>query len=794
MATHEPTPERPAEDPALDAAALDPATAELFGLGAEQDQWRNHLREAVDAQAGPSLLTGYEILEPIGRGGQGAVYRARQPGTGRIVAIKRLCANAAIDPSGRDRFHREIDALTRLSHPNVVTVYAVEVVEGRRVLIMEYVDGPPIDRWADQAWVTGHAPLRHILEAFVEVCAGVSHGHQRGVVHCDIKPANVLVDSNDTPRILDFGIARIVAGDRAPTSGWTMIGFAGTPAYAAPEQATASPSAVDTRSDVYALGVLLFRLVAGVEPFAGTGIPGLAGIAAIAHAPARSVPSVRMHRRAVSRELDWIIARASALDPADRYQTADALADDIRRFLAVQPVLAHRPDPMYVASRFVRRNPIGVGLGVASLLAVLGTSALAVTQASRLSIANQRLEEAVESAEAAGEEARTQRERVETEAAALRNTTDVLYRMLAGATVYPGGFSPAVDEPMRNAYALLLEDPAGSMSPEIELELRFKFGITLRAAGKYEQGIAQLERAMVLSRAVDAPDSARRWKIIEQASRCLMSARRIADAERLCREALDEVEGRPPGDFTAMIKYQFAILAAAGNGPKEEFRSLAVDVVQSKLRGEFSWHRIYRLYEEFAIVAAERGWHDLAEAFARPAADAAAEDGRGASVIARMHTHHAEALLRLDRYEEAESIARLASESMLKSTGPGDEIAHRALVAHAAALHRLGRFREAATRWELASRRPLTFRDAERAAAPIVLRLAAAQFGARNPELARNTLRRALAALDSNHAEELAQDVEVRLKAAGWQVGPSLARQLENMPTAVGEPLTRTLP
>lgn len=792
MAAHEPPPELPGEDPAPDSTPLDPAAAELFGLGEGQDQWRDHLREAVGPQSGPCLLAGYEILEPIGRGGQGTVYRARQPGTGRIVAIKRLCSYAAIGPAVGDRFRREIDALTRLSHPNVVMVYAVEIVEGRRVLIMEYVDGPPIDRWADQAWATGHAPLRRILEAFVGVCAGVSHGHQRGVVHCDIKPANVLVDSNDSPRILDFGIARVVAGDRAPTSGWTMVGFAGTPAFAAPEQATASPGGVDTRSDTYALGVLLFRLVAGVEPFAGG--PGLAGIAAIAHAQARGVPSVRTHRRAVPHEIDWIIARATALDPADRYQTADALADDIRRFLTVQPVLARRPSPMHVASRFVRRHPIGVGLGAAALLAVLGTSALAVTQASRLSIANQRLGEAVEAAEAAAVEAREQRARAETEAAALRATTDTLYRMLAGATVYPGGFAPPADEPMRSAYASLLEETAGSMSPEIELELRFKYGITLRAVGQYEQGIAQFEQAKVLSRAFDDPDLARRWKIIEQTSRCLMSAGRVADAERLCREALNEVEGGPAVDFTAMLKYQLALVIAGGDGSKEEFRSLAEDVVQSKIRGEFSWHRLYRLYEEFTLVAAGRGWHDLAEVFARPAADAAAENGRSESVVARMHTYHAQALLRLDRCDEAEPIARLASESILKTKGPGDDNAHLALVAHAAALHRLGRFPEAATRWELASRRPLTFRDPERAAAPIVLRLAAAQFGAGEPDLARTTLRRALAAIASDYAEELAQDVAVGLEAAGWQVGPLLAEQLQDVPTAVREPLTGTLP
>lgn len=771
---------------------LDPSVAHVMGLGEGQTDWLSHVQRATAEGADLGSLGAYELIERIGSGGQGSVYRARQPGTGRIVAVKRLWADLSTSSAGAQWFAREIEALTRLSHPNVVAIHAAEVLEGRRVIVMEFVEGPSIDRWADQAWATGHAPLRRILDAFLGVCAGVSHGHQRGVVHCDIKPDNVLVDANDTARVLDFGIARIVAADRAQTSGWTMVGFAGTPAFAAPEQATASPSGVDTRSDIYALGVLLFRLVAGVEPF--TGGPGLAGIAAIAQAQARGVPSVRTRRRAVPREIDWIIARATALDPADRYQTADALADDIRRFLTVQPVLARRPSPMYVASQFVRRHPVGVGLGVAALASVLGTSALAVTQASRLSIANQRLGEAVETAEAAAVEAREQRARAETEAAALRSTTEMLYRMLAGATVYPGGFAPPADEPMRTAYASLLEESAGSMSPEIELELRFKYGITLRAVGQYEQGIAQFERAMVLSRAFDDPDLARRWKIIEQMSRCLMSAGRVADAERLCREALREVEGGPAVDFTAMLKYQLALVIAGGDGSKEEFRSLAEDVVQSKIRSEFSWHRLYRLYEEFTLVAAGRGWHDLAEVFARPAADAAVENGRSESIVARMHTYHAQALLRLDRCDEAEPIARLASESILKTTGPGDDNAHLALVAHAAALHRLGRFQEAAARWELASRRPLTFRDAERAAAPIVLRLAAAQFGAGEPDLARKSLRRALGPFADGSPEELARHVEAALESSSWQVNLALSDQIPSGPDAVRALLMTRLP
>jgi hypothetical protein len=790
MAEPEPTDE-PIPPPG-GAIPLDPDVAKLMGLGEGQKEWLSHVQHATAGRPDLGSLGAYELLDRIGSGGQGSVYRARQPGTGRVVAIKRLWAEISDDPGAAARFQREVEALTRLSHPNVVAIHAVEVVEGRRLIVMEYVEGPRIDQWADRTWAAGIKPLHRVLEAFVQVCTGVSHGHQRGVIHCDIKPDNVLVDSNDTPRVLDFGIARIVAGDRAPASGWTMVGFAGTPAFAAPEQATASPSGVDTRSDIYALGVLLFRLVAGVEPF--TGGPGLAGIAAIAHAQARGVPSVRAHRPAVSREIDWIIGRATALDPADRYQTADGLADDIRRFLTVQPVTARRPGPMYVASRFVRRHPIGVGLGVAALLAVLAASTIAGTQAYRLSIANHRLGEALASEGAATQQAKDQQARAEREAASQRKTSEMLYQAIAGATVLPGFTEPRADIPMRRAYAAILSRGAGEMATESEVALRLNYAITLRGERKYDQALAELTRVMEISRRIDAPDSSRRQQIHGETVQCLFGAGRAAEADSLCRAELASLEGHPLGLVQLQLRWMRALAIARAGGTKDEFVSAAGEMFETLTLVPAGLHRSYRQFEELGRAATSRGWFDLAEQWTRRAVEIAVREEAGPISKAILRTQAANALLSLARPEDAEPQAREASDALLESQGPGGANAHPALVAHAAVLHRLGRFSEAAARWELASRRPLTFSDAERAAAPIILRLAAAQFGADDPESARTTLRRALAPFSADPPDELARQVEAALGASAWQVDSALPDQIPSCPEAVRTLLTTPLP
>lgn len=306
----------------------------------------------------------YALLTEIGRGGQGEVYKAVQPGTGRTVALKRPAAGGLrIGSRAAERFSREVDAATRLSHPNIVTVFASEVIDGHAVLVMEYVDGTTIERWADACWadpmLSDRDKRSRVLRAFAAACDGVAHAHQRGVIHRDLKPSNIMIGPDDVPRVLDFGVAKVLEEWRerdpsgARATAWTATGIAGTPAYAPPEQLREGGRSVDTRADVYALGVILDRLLLGDEAFGNR--QGLADVLdAVRRGPQRR-PS--QARPSVGREADWIAHRAMDPDAARRYQTVDALAEDVRRLLDGRAVLAHPPSAAYTAWRAVRRRP-----------------------------------------------------------------------------------------------------------------------------------------------------------------------------------------------------------------------------------------------------------------------------------------------------------------------------------------------------------------------------------------------------------------------------------------------------
>ena len=346
----------------------DPSLPRAFGFDADETQWYQRLRES-GAQDALGHIGDYELLDEIGRGGQGVVFKARQPRTGREIAVKRLSAGAFATPEMRVRFEREIEATVTLDHSNIVTVFGTEIVDGQQLLAMKWIDGVPIDRWARPP-NEARRPIREILQVFTVVCDAVHHAHQRGVIHRDLKPSNVLVDKENRPFVLDFGLAKL-SHEGATAATMTMTGqFLGTPAYAAPEQIRGDVRAVEVRTDVYALGAILYRLLTGSLPFADTGdLPAL--MQNVLHRePSR--PSLR--DPGLNREIDVIMLKALAKDKDQRYPSVDAFADDLRRFLNGQAVLAHPPSTVYQVRKFVRQHRVGVtAAGVIALLLVAAT-------------------------------------------------------------------------------------------------------------------------------------------------------------------------------------------------------------------------------------------------------------------------------------------------------------------------------------------------------------------------------------------------------------------------------------
>jgi len=367
-----------------------------------------------DGLAPGRRIDDFELVRPLGRGGMGEVWEAEQ-----LAPVRRRVALKLIRP-GLDserllaRFESERQALALMSHPNIARVFdGGTTSSGRPYFVMEYVDGEPITDYCERV----RATVDERLDLFVEVCEGVQHAHHRGIVHRDLKPSNILVsieDGRPAPKIIDFGIARAVTDPLSGESFLTEYGeFVGTPEYMSPEQAAGDPADVDTRTDVYALGVLLhellvasrplesetlrglgvvelLRVVREVEPpLAGNRLESLSGEELERTAAARRESGAGLVRR-VRGDLEWIVARALDKDREHRYGSPHELAADIRRHRADEPVLAGPPSTGYRLRKLVRRHRGAVAAGLlvaASLVAGAGLSlwqAIRATRAERV--------------------------------------------------------------------------------------------------------------------------------------------------------------------------------------------------------------------------------------------------------------------------------------------------------------------------------------------------------------------------------------------------------------------------
>jgi serine/threonine protein kinase/tetratricopeptide (TPR) repeat protein len=342
--------------------------------------------EVPFADSVPERIGQYRILQKLGEGGMGIVYLAeQQEPIHRRVALK-------VIKVGMDtrqviaRFETERQVLAMMNHPNVAKVFdAGETEEGRPYFAMEYVRGIPVSAHCDRHRLT----TRQRLELFVQVCDGVQHAHQKGVIHRDLKPSNILVEvhhDKTVPKIIDFGVAKATEHRLTEHTVFTRIGvMIGTPEYMSPEQADLTEQDIDTRTDVYSLGVLLYELLVGVLPFDPKKLRA-AGFDEIRRRIREDEPSrpstklttlgdnsqklardrgsdLRTLVRQLRGDLDWITMKAMEKDRTRRYSTASALAADIQRHAAHQPVVAGPPSVLYRMGKFVRRHKVGVMAG-----------------------------------------------------------------------------------------------------------------------------------------------------------------------------------------------------------------------------------------------------------------------------------------------------------------------------------------------------------------------------------------------------------------------------------------------
>jgi WD40 repeat protein len=323
---------------------------------------------AADVAASlPERIGPFRIVRRLATGGMGTVYEAEQDSPSRRVALKTL-RRELISPTLLRRFHRETEILGLLHHPGIAQVYEAGTTEGPEgplpYFAMELVAGQPLVAWAEAHGLDERARL----ELFAQVCDAVHHAHGQGVVHRDLKPDNILVTDDGHPKVLDFGVARATDADIQTTTLVTEVGqVMGTLPYMSPEQVAGDPLAVDARSDVYALGVVLFELLAGRRPhdLGRRSMPEAARV--IREEDATRLGSVATRYRG---DVETIVGKALDKDPARRYGSAAELATDLRRYLSDQPIVAHPPSSFYLLRKFARRHRGLVG-GVAAALVAL---------------------------------------------------------------------------------------------------------------------------------------------------------------------------------------------------------------------------------------------------------------------------------------------------------------------------------------------------------------------------------------------------------------------------------------
>jgi hypothetical protein len=323
--------------------------------------------------AAGAQIGGYRITEVIGAGGMGTVYLAQQDHPRRVVALKVMRPGVGSKDQLR-RFQQEAEILGRMRHPAIAQVYEAGTHHDIPYFAMEYIPGAkPITAYA----ATYNLTVRQRLELFARVCEAVQHGHNKGIIHRDLKPANVLVDSTGNPKVIDFGVARATDCDVAVTAVQTGLGqLVGTLAYMSPEQLRGDPADIDLRSDVYALGVVLYELLCGRLPHDVRTAPMLEAARIIREDPPTR-PSIASNT--VRGDLETIILKALEKDRERRYVSAEELRRDLLRYLAGQPIIARPPTVTYLVRtatrRFTQRHPVVAALFVAAFVALLGAPA-----------------------------------------------------------------------------------------------------------------------------------------------------------------------------------------------------------------------------------------------------------------------------------------------------------------------------------------------------------------------------------------------------------------------------------
>ncbi|MFB0551689.1 MAG: protein kinase [Phycisphaerae bacterium] len=345
--------------PAQDDQSLTPLSVETPGLRVEQmDRYPD--------------IEGYKIIEPLGEGGMGIVWRAEQLSTRRQVALKLMVSHRIESPKAQARFQREVELTARLDHPNIARIYESGLHQGMYYYAMELVNGIPLDRYVKSKALSRH----EILALMRMVCQAVLFAHLRAVIHRDLKPSNILVSPDGQPHVLDFGLAKALLEEDEALTISVEGQIAGTPAYMSPEQAAGHHSQIDTRTDVFSLGVILYELLTGQSPHDLSG----STFDVLHRIMEGKIQRPREITKTMDCELEALLLKALAQNPEDRYASAGALAKDINNYLNGEPLDAQVPTILYFLRKKALKYRVQVAIGLAVSFIFLGIILVAYTK------------------------------------------------------------------------------------------------------------------------------------------------------------------------------------------------------------------------------------------------------------------------------------------------------------------------------------------------------------------------------------------------------------------------------
>lgn len=527
----------------------------------------------------PTHIADYHIIRLLGEGGQGLVYEARQRSPDRLVALKVIRGGRFVDDQSLLLFQREVRTLARLRHAAIGAIYdAGTTDDGQHYFAMELVEGRPITTYCREE----NMNRRNILRLFAEVCGAIHYAHQRGVIHRDLKPTNILVDAAGHVKILDFGLARLMDEDLRLGESLTGHGrVQGTPSYMSPEQAMGRSDEIDVRTDVYALGVILFELLTGRVP---VDVAGVAAHEAVRRVCEVAPPMPSSIRRDLRGELDSIVLKALEKSPGRRYQSALDLAEDIDRFLNCLPISARPPSTGYHLRKLVQRHKLVVALAASILLllcTIIASVSVLYTQSAD-------------------------------QARRISRVNSFLRHMLGSYDPYnPRGPSRTVYEALREATTQLDRDR--TIEPGLEADLREMIGKTYLSLGRYQEAEGHLWRALKVRETLLPDDAPELADSRHDVARLLQAKGEFAHAESQYRQALDlrrAILGENHPDVAETMHHLAEVVFLLGRTDEAELLMRSALGIRRKAFGEAHLDITESLHGLGALLATTGGYRE----------------------------------------------------------------------------------------------------------------------------------------------------------------------------------------